>query len=132
MMEGGSRLLTAEVLQKPALRSHRFLTLMGDRGRPMSRPEKAPGTGPEGQPSTTRPGGGMSFGSIAEEARQAGIDSALVSMRGYGHEMPDDYLKLVGHGSRREPLPTPKPEMKPATVSPVPPNGGPIEPQRSR
>ena len=134
MMEGGSRLLTAEVLQKPALRSHRFLTLMGDRGRPISRPENAPRTGPAGQSSTTRPGGGMSFRSIAEEARKAGIDYTSISMRGYGHEMPDDYLKLVGHWSRREPLPTPppKPTTTPATAPTVTPNGEPIEPQRPR
>jgi hypothetical protein len=130
MMEGGSRSLTVEVLQKPALRSHRFLTLMGDRGRPMSRPEKARETGPKRQPSTTRPGGWMAFRTIAEEARKVGIGYTVVSMRGYGHEMPEDYLKLVGHWSRREPLPTPppKPEPKPAISPTVTPNGEPNRP----
>lgn len=93
MLEGGSRNLTVEVLQKPELRSHRFISIMGDRGR------------------TAR--NGLPFERVAEEARAAGVDYLSVSMRGYGHEMPNDYLRLIGNWSRREPLPTPAPKPDP-------------------
>lgn len=93
--EGGIRQLTADTLSNPALRDAHFLVLIGDRGR--------------GNPFE---GEGFA-GKFAAVAKSSGLDFTLLPMRGYGHELPLDYLKLLRPWAAGEPLVLPPPKAAP-------------------
>lgn len=95
-VEGGMPVLRGDVLQKPELRAARVLVMLGDRGR------------------------GETFAKDAWEnlsaARDAGVDVTYLAMRGYGHEWPLDYKKLLPLWLRAQPFPeiAPKPAGVPS------------------
>lgn len=108
MVEGGIRQFRGEALRNPALKACRFLLLLGDRG------------GPD-------PFAGMAA-PVVTEAKAAGLDVVALPMRGYGHEIPLDYLKLLHPWLRKEPLPNvpPKPQAPPSTSPAEPPRPAPL------
>jgi dienelactone hydrolase len=97
LLEGGFNLLTEEVLAADAVKGHRFITLRGDRGRP------ADGKSPFADRLAKQ----------EDVARREKLDFTPVVMRGYGHEQPGPYLKLIGEWARGEKLTEvpPKPEV---------------------
>lgn len=97
-IEGGMPVLRGDVLRKPELREVRVLAMLGDRGR-----------------------GGDFAKSVGEKlsaARESGMDVTWLPMRGYGHEWPLDYKKLLPLWLRRQPFPEIPP--KPADVQSKP------------
>jgi len=95
-IEGGVRQLTAETLRRPELSKARLLVMLGDRGR-----------GPEIM---------SKLGDFASAAKAAEVKLTNVMMRGYGHEWPLDYKKLLPLWLRGQPLPdiAPKPADLPS------------------
>lgn len=106
-IEGGVRQLTAETLRRPDLQKARLLVMLGDRGR-----------GPEIM---------SKLGDFVSTAKAAEVDLTRVMMRGYGHEWPLDYKKLLPLWLRAQPFPeiAPKPADVPSkpteAVEPEPP-----------
>ena len=110
-IEGGVRQLTLETLSQPSLKNSRLLVMLGDHGR-----------GPEVMGR---------LGEFMTAAKEARMDLKSIMMRGYGHEWPHDYKKLLPLWLRAQPLPeiAPKPAglpsqsaegAEPAAVKPVP------------
>lgn len=85
-VEGGFGPLAAHVLQEPELKGCRFLLLRGDRADAK----------PESKMHLAR-----ALEYLAEEHH---VDFTYVVMRGYGHELPSEYLALLGQWIRGEKL----------------------------
>ena len=88
--EGGVGPLFANVLQKQSFRGLRFLVMTGGKGF---------GPDPKSQPP---------FASLVQNLRATAargkLDFTFVTMDGYGHEQPPEYLRVVGQWARGEPL----------------------------
>lgn len=83
--EGGLGPLFANVLQKQSMKKPRFLVMIG-------------GKGPF-----------IPFGFLLERmTAQGGFKFTFVSMEGYGHEQPKEYLAQIGQWVRGEPLTLPE------------------------
>lgn len=88
--EGGIGPLFANVLQKRAMRGPRFLVMMGSRSWAPKSADEAPL---------------VRLPQILEAmTRRGGLDFNFVTMEGYGHEQPPEYLRVVGQWARGEPL----------------------------
>jgi hypothetical protein len=88
--EGGIGPLLANVLQKRTMRGPRFLVMMGSRSF-------------SGKPAREVPA--MALPQALEGmTRRTGLDFTFVTMRGYGHEQPPEYLRVIGQWARGEPL----------------------------
>jgi predicted esterase len=85
-IEGGFGPLSAHVFQDPAMKHCRFLLLRGDR------PEAEP------EPKTHL------ASALEYVAHEQHVDLTSVVMRGYGHELPSEYLNLLGQWVRGEHL----------------------------
>lgn len=85
-VEGGFGPLAAHVLQEPAMKSCRFLLLRGDRAEAKPEPKKHLARALE---------------YLAEEHH---VDFTSIVMRGYGHELPKEYLSVLGQWVRGEKL----------------------------
>jgi hypothetical protein len=90
MIDGGFEMLAANLLQKSIVRPCRFLVLVGDKPVPSARLREA-------------------VGNIAQSldvvAHAFLLNYTTVTMHGYGHEDPPEYLKMVGAWIRGEKLP---------------------------
>lgn len=92
LVEGGAQLRGA-TLQNEKLKDRHFLMMLGDRGRAANPFE----------------GSGFASGILAT-AKVAKLDFTTIPMRGYGHEMPFDYLRLMGCWTSGKPLPAVPPK----------------------
>ena len=89
--EGGFGPLAANVLRKSAMRSCRFLLLRGDKAdddRPESKAEREHNTH-------------LAL-ALELEAREHHLDFTSIVMNGHGHELPSDYITLLGQWVRGE------------------------------
>jgi len=86
-VEGGFGPLAAHVLQHPVVRRCRFLLMCGD--RPEAKPEPK-----------------MHLARALESlAREHEVNLTAIVMKGYGHELPSEYLQQLGRWIRGERLP---------------------------
>jgi predicted esterase len=85
-IEGGFGPLAAHVLQEPAMKRCRFLLLRGDRADAKPEPKMHLARALE---------------YLAEEHH---VDFTSIVMRGYGHELPKEYLSVLGQWIRGEEL----------------------------
>ncbi|PYK01798.1 MAG: hypothetical protein DME23_03290 [Verrucomicrobia bacterium] len=90
-VDGGFGPLAANVLHKTAVKNCRFLLLRGDQ--------------PEGMPE--REHNTHLARALECEAREHHLDFTSIIMRGHGHELPPEYLALLGQWVRGEKLPQP-------------------------
>lgn len=97
LVEGGVGPLAGNVLHKAPMKRCRFLLLNGDQVKDKSRDE----------PSRQFASG------VVLVAQKHNLDLTSIAMRGYGHELPAPYMKLVGNWIRGEKLP----EVEPKPVS---------------
>lgn len=91
LQEGGTGPLFANVLQKQSFKGPRFLVMMGAKRPPGADPQK---------PS---PWSAMTDALRAMTERSK-LDFSFVSMEGYGHEQPPEYLRVIGQWARGEPM----------------------------
>jgi len=102
LLEGGIALMTnPAILQDPAIKDCRFLSLSGDQpdepGRKIVQPL---------------------VDAMVQQLKAQKIDATSVIMAGYGHAAPPEYLKLIGNWIRGEPLPTIAPKAPSPTKVP--------------
>src|SRR5207253_6174665 len=90
-VDGGFGPLAANVLHKTAVKNCRFLLLRGDQ--------------PEGMPE--REHNTHLARALECEAREHHLDFTSIIMRGHGHELPPEYLALLGQWVRGEQLAEP-------------------------
>jgi hypothetical protein len=94
LCEGGVALaLNPTALEQPGLKGCRFIAMFGDH-------DSAPGMQVE-RVLITEP----LLGAMTSEAEKLHLDFTRITMRGYGHEAPPAYEKLLGCWIRGEKLP---------------------------
>jgi hypothetical protein len=91
LQEGGIGPLFANVMQKTSMRTPRFMIMMGGRG-----------FGPEPQKSSPF----LTLQNVLQDMTSYGgkRDFTFVTMHGYGHDQPPEYLQVIGQWARGEPM----------------------------
>lgn len=90
LQEGGIGPLFANVMQKQTMKTARFLIMMGGRGY-----------GPEPQ----KPSPFATLQNTLKDMVATGHrDFTFITMDGYGHDQPPEYLKVIGQWARSQPL----------------------------
>jgi hypothetical protein len=91
LQEGGFGPLLANVLQKQSMRGPRFLGMMGSKGF-------------RGRPQSPDSPWYMLPRVLRAMTSRMKLDFTWVTMKGYGHEQPPEYLRVIGQWARGEPL----------------------------
>jgi hypothetical protein len=82
--------LSPEVMGREAMKRARFLVMMGGKGGGSHPPRQSPMT--------------QMMRSLRESVATNRLDCTFVTMEGYGHEQPPEYLQVIGQWARGEPL----------------------------
>ena len=88
--EGGIMSLTPEVLAREEFKNRRFLVMMGERAW-----DAKPKDGEKRVPMIQ---------ALRDATAANQLDFTYITMVGYGHEQPQEYLNLMGQWARREPI----------------------------